>query len=327
MSAIDLLQCPYCAGRAFDAQAERVECLRCRRIFPVQHGVLNTLVEPSGEVLKELRGMMQEYGLSHADVGEFIVYRVERIESFEELKASTRGEAFDYYGCTGMNFQQALEHVSMRRGDRVLEVGGHGDFPFLAPFAQAGCACFATNIHFVVDARGAQNASPARIAGDMNALPYRDDCFDVTLVSATTHHSNDLERTVSELARVTRPGGAVLILNEPIGGVLKHALDFLRPEARNRGRHELVHENEYPIWRYARLFRRHGLVLKQSLFSAYYEDRLARAELGAIRFARLARLVARLWRYPRVRRLLRTHGLLLGQVLIGLQLNVVLTKT
>jgi SAM-dependent methyltransferase len=46
-------------------------------------------------------------------------------------------------------------------------------------------------------------------AGDIHALPYEDDTFDVTIVEAVTMFV-DRERAIKECVRVTKPGGRIL---------------------------------------------------------------------------------------------------------------------
>ncbi|WP_330230769.1 class I SAM-dependent methyltransferase [Nocardia sp. NBC_00508] len=47
--------------------------------------------------------------------------------------------------------------------------------------------------------------------GDVGALPYPDDSFDLVVSSLSLHEWPDVERAIAELARVLRPGGTVAI--------------------------------------------------------------------------------------------------------------------
>jgi ubiquinone/menaquinone biosynthesis C-methylase UbiE len=57
------------------------------------------------------------------------------------------------------------------------------------------------------------------IAGDAHELPFDADSFDAARVERTLQHLEDPARVVSELVRVTRPGGVVLA-HEPDWGTL-----------------------------------------------------------------------------------------------------------
>ena len=323
--ALDALQCPYCGGRDFDANETRVLCHKCDRKFPVVEGIINTLIELDTEVARELKGMMEESDQKFDSVDDFIVRRVDKISSMEERKNSTRGLSFDYYGSTEMNFLQALENIEIRGDENVLEVGGHDDYPFLVPFKEKGCRCFETNIYFVYDDNEEYRHWPERIVGDMNQLPYRDGFFDIVVVSAATHHSPNLDITIKELARVTKQGGSILIVNEPAGTWFKHSLDCWNTRG-SHSRDDLIHENEYSLLHYFRLFRRHGLILEKSLFARYYEEKLSSFDTRGVRFEPVAKMVSRLWRNQTAQKLIKSYGLWFGQVLVGLQMNFVLKK-
>ena len=52
------------------------------------------------------------------------------------------------------------------------------------------------------------------VEGDGAALPFADGTFDLTGTHRTLHHVPQPERVVAELARVTRPGGHVLVVDQ-----------------------------------------------------------------------------------------------------------------
>jgi ArsR family transcriptional regulator len=49
--------------------------------------------------------------------------------------------------------------------------------------------------------------------GELDRLPIKDASVDVALLSQALHHAQDPARAVSEAARITRPGGRVLVLD------------------------------------------------------------------------------------------------------------------
>jgi ArsR family transcriptional regulator len=49
--------------------------------------------------------------------------------------------------------------------------------------------------------------------GELDKLPIRDEAVDVALLSQALHHAHDPARAVAEAARITRPGGRVLVLD------------------------------------------------------------------------------------------------------------------
>jgi ArsR family transcriptional regulator len=49
--------------------------------------------------------------------------------------------------------------------------------------------------------------------GELEKLPIRDAAVDVAMLSQALHHAHDPARAVSEAARITAPGGRVLLLD------------------------------------------------------------------------------------------------------------------
>jgi ubiquinone/menaquinone biosynthesis C-methylase UbiE len=63
----------------------------------------------------------------------------------------------------------------------------------------------------------ARERAPANVElveGDGAALPFADGSFDLAATQRTLHHVGHPERVVAELARVTRPGGRVLVIDQ-----------------------------------------------------------------------------------------------------------------
>jgi ubiquinone/menaquinone biosynthesis C-methylase UbiE len=60
-------------------------------------------------------------------------------------------------------------------------------------------------------------ARPRRVVGDLTALPLREHCFDAAVAGFVLSHLPDPGRGLSELVRVTRPGGIVVATSFPAG--------------------------------------------------------------------------------------------------------------
>ena len=315
---IAALRCPYCHHSPLSQEHESLRCTSCGVVFPITHGVINTLIKPDSEVVRELQGMLHEAHERNEPwqtIEELIVRRVPHVTSQQEREDALRDQPKNYYRSTRLNVEQAMGTIDLQGRKSVLEIGGENEFPFLKPFHARGMECFVTNIHFSYDDPEQFSPWVTKVAGDMNRLPFRDGYFDVVLMSATSHHSPDLDLTIGEIARVTRPGGVVLVLNDPIHGVAKHSLYKLRGTpgfAKGGGRTELIHENEYTVGQYRRSFRRHGLRLRASLFPGYYDEKLSSGDVGGVRWSSIARAVSLLWRVRPLRRMMKSVGLPLG---------------
>jgi SAM-dependent methyltransferase len=329
---ISFFQCPHCQHAGAEQTHDVVRCTSCGTSFPIVHGVINTLVKPDKEVVRELQGMLDEAherGEAWKSTEELVVRPVSHIATQEEREEAIKHLPKNYYKSTRLSLEQALKLINLDGRRTVLEIGAENEFPFLRPFQKCGMDCFALNIHFAYDDPGNFMPWATKVAGDMNQLPFRNEFFDVVLASATSHHSPDLDRTISEIARVTRPGGIILLLNDPIHAAAKHLWDKIsrNPDfAKGGSRHGLIHENEYTIGQYRRSFRRHGLSFRQSLFPAYYDEMLSAGKTTGVRWSILAKLVSKVWHIPPLRRAAIALGLPLGQRIVGLEMNVILEK-
>jgi SAM-dependent methyltransferase len=64
------------------------------------------------------------------------------------------------------------------------------------------------------------------------ALPFPDGTFDVTLCRLAAHHFTDIAKAISEMNRVTRPGGPIAIIDlqgsdDPVADALNHEIELL----------------------------------------------------------------------------------------------------
>ncbi len=106
--------------------------------------------------------------------------------------------------------------------------------------------------------------------GSVSRLPYGDGCFDCVVCAEVLEHVPDYDRAIAHLARVTRPGGRVLIstpnpLNpDLIYSLLRHGRYTPQP-----------YERPIAHWRLARVFRREGLRVTE-FFSFYHRPLFGR---------------------------------------------------
>jgi SAM-dependent methyltransferase len=70
---------------------------------------------------------------------------------------------------------------------------------------------------------GAKRASTTLVRADGECLPFQDSFFDAAVCSEMLEHTPNPAKVVSELARVTRPGGRVVLTipNEPLINAIK----------------------------------------------------------------------------------------------------------
>jgi SAM-dependent methyltransferase len=111
------------------------------------------------------------------------------------------------------------ETLRPRPGTRILDVGcGEGTAELsLGRLQISQVSIFAIDrkverVRQTLTAATAHNIRVQVAAADAQALPFAGDTFDSTFCVAVLQHSPDVARVVSEFARVTKPGGRVVVV-------------------------------------------------------------------------------------------------------------------
>jgi demethylmenaquinone methyltransferase/2-methoxy-6-polyprenyl-1,4-benzoquinol methylase len=116
--------------------------------------------------------------------------------------------------------RRAADLAELSPGGRALDVAtGTGDLAFelaarVGPGGEVVGVDFAEKMLELARAKTAQHPG-ARVhfeSGNALALAYPDDAFDAATVGFGARNFSDLQRGLSEMARVVRPGGRVVIL-------------------------------------------------------------------------------------------------------------------
>ncbi len=119
--------------------------------------------------------------------------------------------------------RRAADLAALHSGDRVLDVAtGTGDLAFelarrVAPGGAVLAADFSERMLRIAREKAAAGDEPAAALvrfeqANALALPYADNEFDAATVGFGARNFADLERGASEMARVVKPGGRVVIL-------------------------------------------------------------------------------------------------------------------
>src|SRR5262245_25079486 len=95
-------------------------------------------------------------------------------------------------------------------------------------------------------ARERAPANAAFVEGDGTALPFADASFDLSGTLRTLHHVRRPELVIAEMARVTRPGGRVLVVDQlaPIDPLDAYAVDAFE-QARDPGHQRLLPDTDF----------------------------------------------------------------------------------
>jgi SAM-dependent methyltransferase len=106
-------------------------------------------------------------------------------------------------------YTHLLERITVRRGTRVLDIGcGAGRFCRMAADRGASVSGLDATPNFVEIARERTPDGDFRV-GDMEALPWADDSFDVVTGFNSFFIAADMINALAEARRVVRPGAPV----------------------------------------------------------------------------------------------------------------------
>jgi SAM-dependent methyltransferase len=101
------------------------------------------------------------------------------------------------------------------RSDRVLDLGsGNG---WLARRLAGAHRVTAADVDATdTGLGGLDDARVRRLRAELETLPVTDGSFDVVIAAAALHYAGDLFGALAEIARVLRPGGALILADSPL---------------------------------------------------------------------------------------------------------------
>ena len=126
----------------------------------------------------------------------------------------------------------AVRWSGVRQGESVLDCAtGTGDLAIGFKKAVGNGRVVGTDfVPEMLDVARRKNGDIAFEVADVTALPYDDGSFDISSIAFGIRNVHDPERALSELARVVRSGGRVMILEfgQPAGRMARALYGFYR---------------------------------------------------------------------------------------------------
>ena len=190
-------------------------CESCNSVFLVTNGIIDFLINPCVEIINEQKGWDT---LKDA------------VKNTDELMLSLPdglGEHKDFWRGQAENFYHMVSKLKLKGDEIILDLGA-GRCWASRYFAKFGCdvigidvllpkyvGLLTSDIYIRSD-----NVYFERILSDMNSLPFRNSIFDYVFVSASLHHSLNLSTTLREISRVIKDNGELIIINEPVRGLI-----------------------------------------------------------------------------------------------------------
>jgi SAM-dependent methyltransferase len=229
-------------------------CTRCGARFAVRDGIVELLDKPPETVAREAAGL-QRFA-DHMKAEGWDRDRVLRLPD----------EPSGYWFLQKLAFQRMLETADPEPGARVLDVGSNTCWASNL-FARRGQQAVALDIA-LAEMQGLRTAewwmddgAPhfERVLGSMFDLPFAAESFDYVFCCEVLHHNgpDTLGATMREIHRVLRPGGRMLVINEPLRFVMDLKRDHGEEVAEFEG-----NENVYFAPTYLRAARRAGFRLE-----------------------------------------------------------------
>ncbi len=128
----------------------------------------------------------------------------------------TREEYRRFHHVRHQRLIDLLAKYTPERQERCLDIGGGGDVAEIVTEVKAKYAEEFHTVDLATDLdRLRKNGISAQICNvDVQALPYEDSYFDIVIFASVIEHLYNPHHTISEIARVTRPGG-ILIVETP----------------------------------------------------------------------------------------------------------------
>ena len=273
-SFINYLNCPTCKKSSFKVVAEKqnsveirrgyIWCTACKSKFTISKGVLNLLANPGPTVARAQQGSLNYDLLPNA-----LPFRVEDAAGHEqELLSLPDGNNSVFFqketllrniADAAYAFHQTLSLLGLRGSERLLDLGA--DICWSTnKFAELGCQCVALDINHHLPVSDVyinkNNVYFERIMADMSDLPFTDDSFDIVVNVTSMHHTPCLKKTFREIARVLKPAGKAVLINEPIRTIFAPK-DFGSERSRKLG----LNEHWYTALEYYSAARNAGLKL------------------------------------------------------------------
>jgi SAM-dependent methyltransferase/uncharacterized protein YbaR (Trm112 family) len=267
-----LLRCPSCRSSGSielideendgqETREGRLHCRSCQSERPVSDGIADLMVAPAAEVVAEAEGLerfaqaMQNDGWDRA--------RVLRLP-YEES---------GYWFGQAQAMERLLGRIPFAPGQSILDVGANTCWAS-ATFACSGLYTVALDIS-MVEMQGLRTADwwlerPGtyfeRVLAQMSDMPFADASFDWVFCCEVLHHNDrpGMTEALREIHRVLRPGGSLLIVNEPLRWPLDLKRDHAAEVAQFAGNEHVYFFTEYLHGAWQAGFRRFQ-ILEQAL--------------------------------------------------------------
>lgn len=241
-----------------------IQCLNCKNIFLIKAGVVRLLANESETIKNEIEGWKAITHLNHPQVrtDKYLLYLADLSDELP-LKYPDNKDAHLAL-VTKNRLKQILRDIEIRPDEMILDIGASGCWT-TAILAAKSQNCFALDISLekYVGLESADvffrngNIFFERIQADMHNLPFNQSIFDTVFLTNTCHHSSNLSALFGEAYRVLKTNGRLVIINEPLKGLLrkdKNSVELSQVAIMDFN----LNEHYYNMYSYLRALKRPG---------------------------------------------------------------------
>lgn len=323
MRSNEALCCTVCMA-SLALSTEGLVCPQCDVLFPEREGIFDFLQSPTKEVSTELSGLASENNIELEDGFGAVKFMLRPPEPVGQLMERSRRDQSQYYQVTTSAYLEALSRAQIDGGLDVLEIGSDRTHHKLRIIRDLCASAYALNIFYQVPQDPDSADFVTRVLADMSSrLPFKNESLDLVVVSAALHHAPNLEEALREIARILRPKGRAVVVNEPVEGAIKRY-----GSRRHHNRNHLIKEEPVTWATWTRAIAASGLRPDHFLPEWFIGRIRESSDLPKrTRFHALGSAVGAAVSIPGLGGTIRLVGRIPGQRLLGLPLNAVLWKS
>jgi SAM-dependent methyltransferase/uncharacterized protein YbaR (Trm112 family) len=252
---LNVLRCPRCHGERTlelgsavrderEIREGTLTCTRCGQPYEVSEGIVDLLYEPPEFVRREAAGLDR-----FAEVMRNDGWDRERIRALPDIELG-------YWYAQRLAIDAIQSAVALQPGRRLLDVGSNTCWASNI-FARQGLEVIALDIA-KAELQGLRTAEYFLQEGDVYFERLLSVMFDPALASESfdyvfccevLHHNDtdNLGRTMRELYRILRPGGTLLVINEPMRFPFNLKRDHAQEVAQFEGYEHVFFCHEYVL--------------------------------------------------------------------------------
>lgn len=283
---ISYLKCLVCSSNDFELNIKEkndVEirqgfllCKKCGENYNIKNGIAQFLIDPSPEVLNEIKNNEKEF-LKSGKIPETLTE-----ESILKMPYLSVENTFGHYESAAVNFDSMVNRMDLSEGVSILDIGALNCWA-TNRFAEKGCYAVAIDIctpkHSGLESSDffiGRGKYFERVQADMNKLPFINDVFDYIFFNNVLHHSSYINKVIKQTNNILKKGGKLVLVGEPTYGFFGKKEEFGKEE---REKYQ-INENIYSFLTYKNFLKMNGFNNIKFFFPPAVELKLSTGKFG-----------------------------------------------